>query len=74
MDGAGALWRRASVPAVEPWLPARRKKPFASCERVAALNFMENAPSPGGKLPPSTAGRDAPRHNFYPCPLVSIRG
>jgi hypothetical protein len=49
---------------VEPGLPAR-------CNRVAAKittglfgRFNHPAFFPGGKMPPSTAGRDACRHIF----------
>jgi len=46
------MWRQASLPAVEPGFPARRKKPHAS---ESALEFL-NDPLP---VTPFPGGRDA---------------
>jgi len=55
-----SLWRRASLPAVEPGFPARRKKPHAN---QAALEF-----SYAPKLPtPVPGGRDAALHVRQGC-------
>ena len=54
-------WWRASLPAVEPGLPARRIE--RSHSRTALNNFKAaqtfHVFFPGGRMPPSTSGRDA---------------
>jgi len=47
---------------VEPWLPARRigaamDGAFPDLKRISQRSFF-----PGGKMPPSTAGKDACRY------------
>ncbi len=52
-------WRRASVPAVEPGiLPGGRNSASKDASQIST-------PNPGGKMPPSTAGRDARRHDEW---------
>ena len=49
---------------VEPRLPARRNRVAMKKIIVTMKRFNLRAILPGGKMPPSTAGRDARRHIF----------
>jgi hypothetical protein len=49
---------------VEPGLPARRNRVAAKKTTGPFGRFTHPAFFPGGKMPPSTAGRDACRHIF----------
>ena len=49
---------------VEPRLPARRTGVATRKPQVESERFARRAVFPGGKMPPSTAGKDAFRHIF----------
>jgi uncharacterized protein (DUF885 family) len=51
---------------VEPWLPARRIGVATEETSVNPKLFARRKPFPGGRMPPSTAGKDACRHIFNP--------
>ena len=60
---SGFMWRQASLPAVEPGFQPGGLSALAN-GRAAQLSIGSElgAPSPGGRMPPSTAGRDAGRY------------
>jgi len=47
---------------VEPWLPARRNGGAMETTFVTHQRFILRTIFPGGRMPPSTAGKDARRH------------
>jgi len=49
---------------VEPWLPARRNRVATGKTTFKSGRFILRTLFPGGKMPPSTAGRDACRYIF----------
>jgi hypothetical protein len=49
---------------VEPWLPARRIGAATDQTSVNSERFTLRSSFPGGRMPPSTAGKDACRHIF----------
>jgi hypothetical protein len=51
---------------VEPWLPARRTGVTTNETPVNSERFARRSFFPGGRMPPSTAGKDACRHIFRP--------
>src|ERR1035437_8442118 len=55
---------------VEPWLPARRNGVATGQTTVASERFALRAVFPDGKMPPSTAGKDACRHLFRPALMM----
>jgi len=59
-ENEAVAWRQASLPAVEPGFPARRKKPRANQD---ALEFSHAPIFPrrfrAARMPPSTSGTDA---------------
>jgi DNA uptake protein ComE-like DNA-binding protein len=66
-------WRRASLPAVEPWLPARRKKTFGLSRSLKCPSATKQQRFfPDGRMPSSTSGRDARRHLARASILVGL--
>jgi len=58
------MWRQASLPAVEPGFQPGGE----NCDQTNQLSkfsgvLNNRASNPGGKMPPSTAGKDARRYN-----------
>jgi superfamily II DNA or RNA helicase len=68
------LWRQASLPAVEPgFQPGGR--PAEAATRMKAHEVGSVAtPAPGGRMPPSTAGKDARRYapHLIVCPTSLV--
>jgi excinuclease ABC subunit A len=55
-------WRQASVPAVEPGILPGGKKADKFARSKASKTSPVATPDPGGRMPPSTAGKDANPH------------
>jgi hypothetical protein len=66
ISGVLKLVASAILADVEPWLPARRNCVASEKAMVKSKRFASRTFFPGGKMPPSTAGKDACRHIFKP--------
>jgi hypothetical protein len=58
---------------VEPGLPARRNGAASETDMVKSRRFASQTVYPGGKMPPSTAGKDACRHIIRPALKLAAR-
>ncbi len=59
----GFMWRQASLPAVEPGiLPGGSRRTQHESAKEYPNASKASAPDPGGRMPPSTAGKDACRY------------